>query len=144
MNVRNGWFFARPISRALTRKPDAQPAAAWSRANIEFGERADPKAVNKVHSYVGLLNRLIRSLQQSQRFATPAAPRKLTVQTMASKGGMEKFRNAYASREMRIQPVNDDELKQMRLEDGMLNLECASLDELIQIGSVNKPPTSRD
>jgi hypothetical protein len=63
---------------------------------------------------------------------------------MASKGGMKKFRKAYPLREMRIQPANDDELKRMRPEDGMLDLESGSLDQLIQIEIVDKPPTSRE
>jgi hypothetical protein len=66
------------------------------------------------------------------------------VQTMASKGGMEEFRKAFPLREMQIRPANDDELKQMRPDDGMLGLECGSLDHLARVEVVEEAPTARE
>jgi hypothetical protein len=57
---------------------------------------------------------------------------------------MNAFRQAYPLREMRILPANKDELKQMRAEDGMLNLETCRSNQLAAIATVDQAPADRE
>ena len=45
---------------------------------------------------------------------------------------------------MRIEPANDDQLRQMLPENGMLNLEVCGVNELLDIGAVREAPMDRD
>ena len=63
---------------------------------------------------------------------------------MASTTEIATFRQTYQLRAMKITPANDDQVKQMRREDGMLNLEDCGMALLLEAGAVGEAPADSE
>ena len=63
---------------------------------------------------------------------------------MISKDGLQEFRRCYKPRSMRIAPANQDELRQMTYEDGMLDLESATGERLQAVECVTSLPNDKE